>query len=286
LDGRALGLQLFHDTGLSHVGVKAEYLDGGFTTLGNTGITGDRLELGANARVQMLKGKLSLDGTAGLQNEGVNTSAIADTRRRSYGLNGSWQPGFRFGTDAQISIYTSESDASDSLLQGTRNATRMFAVSPHTTWNYAGIQHSVSCSAMLQRSKNLSGGTFLNTESLTLFANWALAISQPWTVTVSGNYTKTDFDISVSEVSSVGPGFTWAAFRSRVLTNAQVQFMRSRNGNSGTDYDVAPRLETRWEFAPHQAIVVRGNYRHFKYANGLTPLFDERTASLEYVTNL
>jgi len=91
---------------------------------------------------------------------------------------------------------------------------------------------------------------------------------------------------SVSEVSSVGPGFSWAAFRSRVLTNAQVQIVRSRNGNSGTDYDVAPRMETRWEFAPHQAIVVRGNYRHFKYANGVTPLFDERTASLEYVTNL
>jgi len=286
LDGHALGLQLFHETALSHMGIKAEYLNGGFKTLGNTGITGDRLELGANARVQMLKGKLSLDGTAGLQNEGINTAAIADTRRRSYGVNGSWQPAMRFGTDAQFSIYTSESDGTDSLLQGSRNTTRLYAISPHTTWNYAGIQHSVSCSAMLQNSKNRSGGTPNNTESLTLFANWALGISPPWTVTISGNYSRTDFDVSVSEVSSVGPGFTWNAFRSRVLTNAQVQFMRSRNGNSGTDYDVAPRVETRWEFAPHQAIVLRGNYRHFKYANGLTPLFDERTASLEYVTNL
>ena len=286
LDGHALGLQVFHETGLSRLGVKAEYLNGGFKTLGNTGITGDRLELGANARVQMLKGKLSLDGIAGLQNEGVNTSAIADTRRRSYGLNGSWQPGLQFGTDAQLSLYTSESDGSDSLLQGTRNTTRMYAISPHTTWNYAGIQHSVSCSAMLQKSKNVAGVTNNSTESLTLFANWALGISPPWTVTVSGNYSRTDFQVSVSEVSSVGPGFSWAAFRSRVLTNAQVQIVRSRNGNSGTDYDVAPRMETRWEFAPHQAIVVRGNYRHFKYANGVTPLFDERTASLEYVTNL
>src|SRR5882672_1546356 len=286
LDGHALGLQVFHETGLSRLGLKAEYLNGGFKTLGNIGITGDRLELGANGRLQMLKGKLSLDGTAGLQNEGVNTSAIADTRRRSYALNSSWRPGFRFGTDAQFSIYTSESDASDSLLQGTSNTTRMVAISPHTTWNYAGIQHSVSCSAMLQKSKNLSGGTFLNTESLTLFANWALGISQPWTVTVSGNYTRTDFTVSVSEVSTFGPGFSWAAFRSRVLTNGQVQFIRSRNGNSGIDYDVAPRMETRWEFAPHQALLLRGNYRHFKYADPTTPLFDERTASLEYVTNL
>lgn len=286
VDGRALGLQLFHETALSQVGVKAEYLNGGFTTLGNTGLTGDRLELGANARVQMLRGKLLLDGTAGLQNEGVNTSAIADIRRRSYGVNGSWQPGFRFGTDVQLAIYTNESDASDSLLQGTRNTTRIYSVSPHTVLSYAGVQHSVSCSAMLQKSKNLSGGTFLNTESLTLFGNWSMAISPPWTMTLSGNYTRTDFDISVTEVSSFGPGFTWAAFRSKVLTHAQLQFMRSRTGNAGTDSDLAPRLETRWEFAPHHAFVLRGNIRHFKYAEPTTPLFDERTASLEYVTNL
>lgn len=286
VDGRAIGLQLFHETALSHVGVKAEYLDGGFMTLGNSGITGDRIDLGVNARVQMLQGKLSLDGSAGVRNDGANTSVTPDTRRRNYGLNGSWQPGFRFGADMQLAVYETKSDAADSLLQGTSNTTRLYSISPRTTWNVGRVQNSLSCSAMLQKSQNGSGGIFLGTESLTLSGNWAAAISPPWTVTFSGNYTKTDQDVSVSEVSSFGPGFTWAAFRSKLLTSAQLQIMRSRSGNAGTDSDLAPRLETRWEFAPRQAFVLRGNFRRFRYAGEVTPEFIERTASLEYVTNL
>src|SRR5712671_3124016 len=286
VDGRAIGLQLSHETSLTRLGVKAEYLNGGFMTLGNSGITGDRVDLGVNARVQMFQGKLALDGTAGLRNDAVSTALAAETRRRNYGLNGSWQPGPGFGADAQMSVYTNTSDGVDSLLTGSTSDTRVYSVMPRAAWSVRGVQNSLSCSAMLQKSGNGGRGTFLSTNSLSLLANWSAVISRPWTVTLSGNYTKTDFGVGVMETSAYGPGFTWAAFRSKVLTSAQLQMTRARTGNTGTDTELTPRMEMRWEFAPRQALVARGNFRRFRYATPTTPEFNERVASLEYVTNL
>jgi hypothetical protein len=286
VDGRAIGLQLSHETSLARLGVKAEYLNGGFTTLGNSGITGDRVDVGLNARVQMFQGKLALDGTAGLRNDAISTALAAETRRRNYGVNGSWQPGPKFGADAQISVYTNESDGIDTLLTGSTSDTRVYSVMPHAAWSVRGVQNSLSCSAMLQKSENGGSGTFLSTNSLSLLGSWSAVISRPWTVTLSGNYTKTDFKVGVMETSAFGPGFTWSAFKSKVLTTAQLQLTQSRTGNNGIDKELTPRMEMRWEFAPRQALVARGNFRRFHYATPGTPEFDERVASLEYVTNL
>lgn len=286
VDGKAVGLQLAHETTLSHVGIKAEYLNGGFMTLGNSGITGDRLDLGLDARVLLLQGKLSLTGSAGARNDAVSTALAAETRRRNYGMNGSWQAGPRFGTDFQMSLYTNKGGALDSLIQETTSTTRIYSVAPRTAWVMAHVQNSLTTSVTLQKSENGSGGAFLNTESTSLLANWSAVISSPWTVNFSGNYTKTDYDVSVMETSAFGPGFTWVAFRSRLMTSAQLQVTRSRIGNAGTDSELTPRLEMRWEFANRQALVLRGNFRRFQYADPGTAEFNERVASLEYVTNL
>ena len=284
VDGRALGLQLFHETGLTRVGVKAEYLNGGFMTLGNSGITGDRVDVGLNAHVALLQGKVNLDGMAGVRNDAVSEALAAETRRRNYGLNGSWQPGPRFGADAQMAIYSNESDATDSLFLGNSNTTRVYSVAPHTAWTVGRIQNSFTCSATMQKSEN--GGVIADTKSLTLLGNWAAQVGAPLSINLTGSYTKTDFEIAVSELSAFGPGFTLAAFRAKLLTNAQLQVTRTRTGNAGTDTDLTPRLEMRWEFAPRQALVLRGNFRRFQYAVPGTPEFNERIASLEYVTNL
>jgi hypothetical protein len=119
-----------------------------------------------------------------------------------------------------------------------------------------------------------------------MLASWSAVISAPWTVTLSGNYTKTDYDVAVIETSAFGPGFTWNAFRGKLVTTALVQWTNSRTGNQGTDKDLAPRGEMRWEFMPHQALVLRANYRRFQYASNVTPEFNERQATLEYQTNL
>jgi hypothetical protein len=92
--------------------------------------------------------------------------------------------------------------------------------------------------------------------------------------------------VAVSEQSAFGPGVSFSVFRSRLLTYAQLQVTHSRTGNTGTDRDLWPRAEMRWEFAPRQAFVLRGNFRRFQYATPGQPEFNERVASLEYVTNL
>ncbi|HEU4764872.1 MAG TPA: hypothetical protein VFT93_04390, partial [Candidatus Eisenbacteria bacterium] len=243
VDGRALGLQLFHETGLTRVGVKAEYLNGGFMTLGNSGLTGDRVDVGQNAHVALLQGKVNLDGMAGARNDAVSEALAAETRRRNYGLNGSWQASPRFGADAQMAIYSSESDATDSLFLGNSNTTRVYSVAPHTAWTVGRVQNSFTCSATMQKSEN--GGAIADTKSLTLLGNWAAQVGTPLSINLSGSYTKTDFEIAVSELSAFGPGFTLAAFRAKLLTNAQLQVTRTRTGNAGTDTDLTPRLEMR-----------------------------------------
>ena len=150
-----------------------------------------------------------------------------------------------------------------------------------------GVQNTFSSSASVQDSKQGGGpGTFLNTNSLSLLASWSAVISAPWTVTLSGNYTKTDYDTAVLETSAFGPGFTWTAFRGKLVNTALVKWTNSRTGNQGTDKDLAPRGEMRWEFMPHQALVLRGNYRRFQYATPGVGEFNERQATLEYQTNL
>jgi hypothetical protein len=121
----------------------------------------------------------------------------------------------------------------------------------------------------MQKSEN--GGAIADTKSLTLLGNWAAQVGTPLSINLSGSYTKTDFEIAVSELSAFGPGFTLAAFRAKLLTNAQLQVTRTRTGNAGTDTDLTPRLEMRWEFAPRQALVLRGNFRRFQYAVPGTP---------------
>ncbi|MGE5179156.1 MAG: hypothetical protein ACM3PF_08710, partial [Bacteroidota bacterium] len=285
LSGHAVGVQIFHETPLVHTGIKAEYLNGGFMDLGNSAITGDRVDLGLNAGVQLMQGKLTFDGTAGTRSDGVSALVAAPTRRQTYGLNGAWQPGQHFGANAQMSVYANRAAATDTLLLGaSSNTTRVYSVAPHTAWMVGHVQNTLGASATVQRSEN--GGAYPSTKCLSLAGNWGAAIAPQLQVTLDGNYTKTDLTLLVTEQSAFGPGFTLAAFRSKLLTNALLQFTRSRTGNSGTDTEFTPRVETRWEFAAHQAVVLRANFRQYKYAAPYTPLFDERTASIEYVTNL
>jgi hypothetical protein len=284
VDGQALGLQLFHETAMTRIGVKTEYLNGGFMTLGNSGITGDRVDVGVDAHVAFLQGKLNLDGMAGLRNDAVSEALAAETRRRNYGLTGSWQPGPRFGADAQMSVYSSESDASDSLFLGNSNTTRVYSVAPRTMWTLGKVQNSVTCSATIQKSEN--GGPIADTKSLSLLGNYAAQVGGPLAINFSGSYTRTDFAVAVSELSTFGPGFTLNSFGSKLFTNAQLQVTKTRTGNAGTDTDLTPRVEMRWNFAQRQSLILRGNFRRYQYAIPGTPEFNERIASLEYVTNL
>ena len=72
----------------------------------------------------------------------------------------------------------------------------------------------------------------------------------------------------------------------RFQGTVQLQVTRSRTGNAGVDTEAAPRLDVRWSFAKKQALVLKGNFRRYKYADPTVAQFNERLASLEYVTNL
>jgi len=287
VDGRAIGLKLLRETAMSSAGFSVEYLNGGFMTFGNSTIQGDRLDVGVTGRVQLLQGRLLLDGSAGVRNDDVSDAFALETTRRNAALNSSWQPTPAFGTDVQLSIFSNKSDGQDSSASS-KNTSRTIALSPRLQWASGRFRHSLTGSAMLQTSDNSTDGPtpLYDTENQSLLANWTVAPSNAWSVSLSGNYTRTDYEVTTTEQSTFGPGFTWNTPSGRVQGVAQVQFIRSRTGNAGVDTEVAPRLEMRWAFARQQAFVLRAIYRRYQFARPTSPEFNERTASLEYVATL
>jgi hypothetical protein len=284
--GRAIGLKLFRETVFSSLSANFQVLNGGFVSLGNSAISNDRVEFGLTGRTQLMGGKLSLNGNAGWRNDNVSQTLLAETARRDYSVNASWMPEPHFGADLQFGFMTSDVSEADSVA-GSSNITRVLAISPHVNWAMRGIQQTLSGSATIQSSDNATTAPvpLSNAKGLTLLANWLAALSPVLSVNFAGSYTKSDLDVAVSEISSFGPGFSWNLIRARVAAGAQLQFTRSRTGNVGTDTEFAPRCELTWQTTPHHAFVLRGNFRRYRYAAGV-PEFDERAATLEYVTTL
>jgi hypothetical protein len=255
-------------------------------SLGNSGITNDRRDFGLTGRAQTPNGKLSLNVNAGWRNDNVSKVMLAETARKNYSLNAAWQPRPNFGTDFQLGFTSSDVGASDSVASSS-NITRIVAFSPHLNYAAGGIQQTLTGSATVQSSDNNTTAPFplTNTKSLCLVASWSAAVTPLLAVTLGGNYNRTDLQIAVSEISSFGPGFLWSLPRSRIATSAQLDLTRSRTGNLGTDTEFAPRGEVRWQATPHHALIVRGNFRRYRYSVG-APDFYERLASLEYAVTL
>jgi len=284
--GRAVGVKLLRETVLSSVGATFEALNGGFVSLGNSGVSNDRRAFGLTGRTQLRNGKLLLNGTAGWRNDNVSKTLLAETARRDYSLNASWMPRTNFGTEFQFGFMTSDLGAADSVA-GSSNITRLVAFSPHLTYASYGIQQTLTGSATVQSSDNNTTAAIplTSVHSTTLLLNWSATVSPVLALSFGGNYTRTDLEVAVSEISGFGPGFVWSLPRARISTTAQVDFTRSRTGNSGTDTQVAPRCELRWQTTPHHALIARGNFRRYRYAEG-TPEFNERMASVEYAVTL
>jgi hypothetical protein len=286
LKGRAVALKLFRETVLTSVGASFELLEGGFMSLGNSGITNDRRDLGLTGRAQIPSGKLSLNVNAGWRTDNVSKVMLAGTERRNYSLNAAWMPRPNFGTDFQLGYMSDDVGSGDSV-SSSSNITRIVAFSPHLTYAARGVQQTLTGSATVQSSDNNTTAPFplTSSKSLCLVANWSAAVSPLLAVTFGGNYNRTDLQIAVSEISAFGPGFVWSLPHQRIATSAQLDFTRSRTGNLGTDTQFAPRCELRWQATPHHALIARGNFRRYRYAVG-TPEFDERVASLEYAVTL
>ncbi len=287
VNGRAVGLDLARQTGATETAARVEYLNGGFMSLGNSGITGDRVGFMLSEKAQMAQGKLMLSGATGWRNDAVSDVVASPTKRWNLTLNGTWQVLQNFGADVQTAFYTTSTGATDST-GNMDNTTRLFSVAPRWTVPVGRLKNTLTGSVVVQSSSNSRHGPapIYDTNSLALLANWTGAVSSLWSLNLSGNYTRTDFQVAVTEVSIFGPGITWNSRNSRLQGNLQLQVTRSRTGNSGVDTEAAPHLDMRWSFARNQALVLKGNYRGYRYANPALAEFNERLASLEYTTTL
>jgi len=284
--GHALGLKLFRETALSSVGASFELLGGGFMSLGNSGISNDRLDVGFSGRTQLYGGKLTLSTNLGMRNDNVSRTLLAETARRNYFANAAWQPRPNVGADFQFGFTTSDVNPADSVASS-GNISRIIGVSPHVNWVTRGIQQSLTASATLQSADNTTSAPvpLTNTRGVSLLANWSALIRSDLSMNLGGNYTRTDMEFAVSEISAFGPGFTWGFPGAHIATSVQFQMTRSRTGNFGTDTEFAPRGDLRWQTTPHHAIILHGNFRRYHYTSAASE-FNERLASIEYAATL
>ena len=287
VSGRAVGLDLARQTGATETAARVEYLNGGFMSLGNSGITGDRVGFTLSEKAQMDHGKLMVNAVTGWRNDAVSDVVASPTKRWNLTLNSSWQALQSFGADVQMAFYTTNTGGADST-GSMDNTTRLFSVAPRWTVPVGRLKNTLTGSVVVQSSNNSAHSLVpvYDTNSLALLANWTGAVSSYWSLNLSGNYTRTDFQVAVTEVSIFGPGITLNTRDSRLQGTLQLQVTRSRTGNSGVDTEAAPHLDMRWSFARNQALVLKGNYRKYQYANPGLAEFNERLASLEYTTTL
>ncbi len=284
--GHAVGVKLFRETALSQLGASFELLGGGFVSLGNSAISNDRWDWGATGRTQLYGGKLTLGANLGWRKDNVSRTLLAETKRKNYSVNAAWLPRPNLGADLQFGFTTSDVNPADSVATS-GNISRVLGISPHVSWVLRGIQQTLTTSATIQSSSNTTSAPvpLTNTHGVSVLANWSALVRPELSLNLGGNYTRTDMDVAVSEISNFGPGFTWAIPGAHLATTAQLQLTRSRTGNSGTDTEFAPRCEMRWQTTPHHAIILHGNFRRYRYTSAAAE-FNERLASIEYAATL
>ena len=284
--GHAFGVKLFRETALSSVGASFELLGGGFMSLGNSGISNDRLDVGVTGRTQLYGGKLTLGTNLGWRNDNVSRTLLAETRRKNYTANATWQPRPNLGADFQFGFITSDVNSADSVASS-GNISRIAGVSPHVSWVMRGVQQTLAASATIQSADNTTSAPvpLTSTHGVSLLASWSALVRPELSVNLGGNYTRTDMDVAVSEISAFGPGFTWGVPGAHVATSVQLQLTRSRTGNFGTDTEFAPQGNLRWQTTPHHAIILHGNFRKYHYTSAAAS-FNERLASIEYAATL
>jgi hypothetical protein len=267
-------------------GTTAEYIGPGFTTLGNSGLSGDRLDLGLTGSAQVQGGRLSLRGMGGWRRNNLKDDLAATTTQAIYNFGGSWQPSPTFGVDWQLANNVNNNKAKDDT-SSIKNITGVYSVTPRLLWRTGAVQHVLVVVGGVQRSQNTSplSVALLDTKTTLLVGTWSATFPSSFTLTTTATYTRVELDtLGKTTIATVAPGFSYALFARKLQVQAQAQWMRATNPGSQTENEVFPLAQLGYAVAAGQVVTVKSSIRHHEFSN--TGSFDERIVSLQYSASL
>jgi hypothetical protein len=266
------------------LGGTVEYLAAGFKTLGNSGLTDDRVDYGLTGRAQLAGGRLQLNGMGGWRKNNLSDALDATTTQAIYNLTGSWQPSAVFGLDLQAANTVNDSRAKDDT-SSIRNVTGQYALTPHVLWRTGSAQHVLVLSATSQRSDNSTPGSIVlvDTRTTTLLGTWTVSFPSTLSLTAVATHTQVQLDTGRTTVLTLQPGVAYAFLAHKLQVAAQAQFSVVQNPSGGKDTEAFPLLQLRYAIAPGQTLQVRSSVRH--HATAANGSFDERMVTVQYAAS-
>lgn len=263
-------------------GVTSEYVGPGFTTLGNSGLAGDRLDVGVTGSAQVAGGKLMLRGTGGWRRNNLKDDLSATTTQAIYNVGGSWQPSPAFGVDWQVANNVNNNKAKDDT-SSIKNITGVYNVTPRLSWRTGAVQHVLVVVGSVQRTQNTSplSVTLLDTKTSLAVATWSAALPSAITLTATATYTRVELDtLGESTITTVAPGLAAGLFARKLQVQLQAQFMHATNPGGQSEKEVFPLVQIGYAVAAGQNVLLKSTVRHHTFTN--TSSFDERIVSVQY----
>ena len=278
--------KLLYNAATWSFGVTSEYVGPGFTTLGNSGLAGDRLDVGLTGNAQLGGGKLSVRGMGGRRRNNLKDDLDATSTQAIYSVGGSWQPSTTFGVDWQVANNVNNNKAKDDT-SSIKNITGVYNVTPHLSWRTGSVQHVLVVVGSIQRTQNTSplSVTLLDTKTTLAVATWTAAFPSTLSFTATGTYTHVELDtLGATTITTVTPGLGATLFARKVQVQVQAQFMHAENPGGQKETEVFPLAQLGYSVVPGQTLTLKSTVRHHTFTN--TGSFDERIVSLQYSASL
>jgi hypothetical protein len=280
--GRAASGKLVYDTPGWSLGGTVEYLGAGFQTFGNSGLVGDRVDVGITGRARFAGGKAQLTWMGGWRKDNLSDALDATTTQGIFNVSATLQPSATFGVTLQAANNVNDSRAKDdtSTLQ---HVTGQYGITPHLQWRTGAAQHVLVVAANYQSSDNLKSGSvgLIDTRTTTLLGTWTVTLPSALAFTFAVTHTTVDLDSAQTTVTTVQPGVGYTIAK-KIQFSIQAQ-LTSVKTPAGRETETRPVGQVRYAFAQGQSLLLRANVRH--HDSDVSGVFDERVVTLQYTAS-
>jgi len=264
-------------------------IDPGYTSMGAYFFNNDIENLTLAPSVSLLKRKLLLRGSLGLQRDNLRKTKKATSLRTISSMGISFNPSSIFGVDANYSNYSNNQRAGriplvDSLKQYTTN--RTINIAPRLVFAHATASHMIVLmfNQMGLTDKNPLSPGMAETDATLLNLNYALNLNKLMvSITAGLNHTTLSSFAGQNKANGVSAGISrslkdgrFIAGFSNSLQWAEVQKIR------GTIYNAS--VNSSFRLKKHHTFRFSAYYTKSTYPDGfISPSFNELKGDLSYV---
>jgi hypothetical protein len=270
-------------------GLEYKRIDPGYQSMGAYFFNTDLENININQSVLMLKNKMNLRGSLGLQHDNLDNSKKFTSRRTVGSVNMSYQISQKFGIDANYNNFTTNQKAGtmaiiDSLKLFQVN--RSFSVTPRFMVANENHSHLImfmyNNMALDDKNKKTASQTETNTTILNLTYSLGF-IPEKLNITVSLNSTKLKNNLYQNTMSGVTAGINKMLASDKITLSWNNSFMINKiNADSGTVINTT--FTAGFHISKKQSINLSIYYTSNKFPNSLTtPSYNEYRGDFSYV---